>query len=142
MIAGGVSAKQGATVLCSGIKSSHELAVFANGVMMRYLDFNDGYITPMGGGHPSDTIAALLSSAEFADRSGRDLILATALAYEVFCKVADVLDTRTLGLDQATMLGLAFASVFELAGGGAVAILACTATHFLWNWWLAAMPVF
>ena len=106
-LAGGVSAQRGAIVLCSGIKTSHELAVFANGVMMRYLDFNDGYITPMGGGHPSDTIAALLSSAEIAQRSGRDLILATALAYEVFCKVADVLDTRGLGLDQATTLGLA-----------------------------------
>jgi 2-methylcitrate dehydratase len=106
-LASGVSARQGATVLCNGIRTSHELAVFANGVMMRYLDFNDGYITPMGGGHPSDTIAALLSSAEIADRSGRDLIVATALAYEVFCKVADVLDTRKLGLDQATMLGLA-----------------------------------
>jgi 2-methylcitrate dehydratase PrpD len=75
--------------------------------MIRYLDFNDGYITPKGGGHPSDTIAALLSSAEIAGSSGRDLILATALSYEVFCKVADVLDTRGLGLDQATMLGLA-----------------------------------
>src|SRR5215471_3727887 len=106
-LAGGVSAQRGAIVLCSGIKTSHELAVFANGVMMRYLDFNDGYITPMGGGHPSDTIAALLSSAEIGARSGRDLILATALAYEAFCKVADVLDTRHLGLDQATTLGLA-----------------------------------
>src|SRR5262245_46862334 len=41
-LAGGVSATRGATVLCSGINTSHELAVFANGVMMRYLDFNDG----------------------------------------------------------------------------------------------------
>jgi 2-methylcitrate dehydratase len=61
----------------------------------------------MGGGHPSDTLAALLSCAEIAGRSGRDLIVATALSYEVFCKVADVLDTRGLGLDQSTMLGLA-----------------------------------
>ena len=91
----------------SGIKTSHDLAVFANGVMIRYLDFNDGYITPMGGGHPSDTLAALLSSAEIAGRSGRDLIAGTALSYEVFCKVADVLDTRGLGLDQSTILGLA-----------------------------------
>ena len=106
-LAAGVSATPGATVICSGIKTSHELAVFANGVMIRYLDFNDGYITPMGGGHPSDTLAALLSCAEIAGRSGRDLIVATALAYEVFCKVADVLDTRGLGLDQSTMLGLA-----------------------------------
>jgi len=106
-LASGVSATPGATVFCSGIKTSHDLAVFANGVMIRYLDFNDGYITPMGGGHPSDTLAALLSSAEIAGRSGRDLVVATALSYEVFCKVADVLDTRRLGLDQSTMLGLA-----------------------------------
>src|SRR4029077_11508446 len=66
-----------------------------------------GYITPMGGGHPSDTLAALLPSAEIAGRSGRDLITATALSYEVFCKVADVLNTRALGLDQSTVLGLA-----------------------------------
>jgi 2-methylcitrate dehydratase len=102
-----VNATPAATVLCSGIKTSHDLAVFANGVMIRYLDFNDGYITPKGGGHPSDTIAALLSSAEIAGGSGRDLIVATALSYEVFCKVADVLDTRGLGLDQSTILGLA-----------------------------------
>jgi 2-methylcitrate dehydratase len=106
-LASGVSAKQGATILCSGIKTSHDLAVFANGVMIRYLDFNDGYIAPTGGGHPSDSIAALLSSAEVMGSSGRDLILATALSYEVFCKVADVLDSKGLGLDSAVMAGLA-----------------------------------
>jgi len=106
-LASRVSATPAATVLCSGVKTSHDLAVFANGVMIRYLDFNDGYITPKGGGHPSDTIAALLSSAEIAGSSGRDLIVATALSYEVFCKVADVLDSRGLGLDQSTILGLA-----------------------------------
>jgi 2-methylcitrate dehydratase len=104
-LAAEVSARQGATVLCSGVKSSQDLATFANGVMIRYLDFNDGYIAPMGGGHPSDTIAALLSSAEVGSRSGRDLIVATVLAYEVFCKLADVLDTKGLGLDQSTILG-------------------------------------
>jgi len=105
-LASRVSAEQRATVMCGGIKTSPERAVFANGVMIRYLDFNDGYITPKGGGHPSDAIAALLTAAEIAGRSGRDLILGSALAYEVFCKVADVLDTRGLGLDQATILGL------------------------------------
>jgi 2-methylcitrate dehydratase len=112
-LASRVIATPAATVLCSGVRTSHELAVFANGVMIRYLDFNDGYITPKGGGHPSDTIAALLSSAEIAGSSGRDLIVAAALSYEVFCKVADVLDTRGLGLDQSTILGLA-----SLVGAG------------------------
>jgi 2-methylcitrate dehydratase len=106
-LAGRVSAEQRATVMCSGTKTSPERAVFANGVMIRYLDFNDGYITPKGGGHPSDTIAALLTCAEITGRNGRDLILATALAYEAFCKVADVLDARGIGLDQSTILGLA-----------------------------------
>jgi 2-methylcitrate dehydratase len=105
-LAGAVSAKQGATVLCSGIKTSPELAVFANGVMIRYLDFNDGYIS-LGSGHPSDTIAALLTPAELAGRSGRDLITATVLTFEVFCKVIDVLDTRGIGLDHSTVIGLA-----------------------------------
>ncbi len=39
-------------------------------------------------------------------------------------------------------LGLAFASVFELAGGGAVGVVASAATHAIWNAWLAGMPVF
>jgi 2-methylcitrate dehydratase len=104
-LARNVSATPGATIFCSGIKTSHELAVFVNGVMIRFLDFNDGYITPKGGGHPSDTLASLLSTAEVAGASGRELITATALAYEAFCKLADVLDTRSIGLDQATILG-------------------------------------
>lgn len=102
-----VSSKRGATVFCSGTETSHDLATFANGVMIRSLDFNDAYSTPVGGGHPSDSLAALISSAEVAGRSGRDLILATAITYEVFCKLSDVLQIKGKGIDQATVLGLA-----------------------------------
>ena len=105
-LAAGVSAARTATVMCSGVKTSPELAVFANGVMIRYLDFNDGYLS-LGGGHPSDTIASLLSSAEIMGRSGRDMIIGTVLAYEVFCRVCDVLDNRAIGIDYATLIGLA-----------------------------------
>src|SRR5262245_18416984 len=104
-LARNVSATQGATVFCGGFKTSHDLAVFANGVMIRCLDFNGGYITPKGGGHPCDTLASLISTAQVAGRSRRDLIAATALAYEAFCNIADVLDTRGLLLDQSTFLG-------------------------------------
>ena len=72
-LAGDVTAKQPATVLISGTKTAPDLAVFANGVMIRYLDFNDAFVSlTHGAGHPSDTIAALLASAEVAGRSGRD----------------------------------------------------------------------
>lgn len=111
-LASAVSAKQGASILCSGIKTAPDLAVFADGVMIRYLDFNDGYIS-LGTGHPSDLLAAMLPPAEIAGRSGRDLITAFVVAYEVFCKIADVLDTRGMGLDHSTVIGPA-----AVAGAG------------------------
>jgi 2-methylcitrate dehydratase len=107
-LADDVSSKQAATVLFSGIKTSPDLAVFANGVMIRYLDFNDAFVSlTHGAGHPSDTIAALLTSAELTGRSGRDLLTATVLAYEVFCKVADVFDYLGNGIDHSTITGIA-----------------------------------
>ena len=57
-LASDVNAKRGATVLCNGIKTSPDLAAFANGVMIRYLDFNDAFVSlTHGAGHPSDTRA-------------------------------------------------------------------------------------
>jgi 2-methylcitrate dehydratase len=107
-LAGDVSSRQPATVLFSGIKTSADLAVFANGVMIRYLDFNDAFVSlTHGAGHPSDTIAALLSAAELSARSGRDLITATVLAYEVFSKIADVFDYLGNGIDHSTITGIA-----------------------------------
>jgi len=107
-LADDVSSKRPATVLFSGIKTSPDLAVFANGVMIRYLDFNDAFVSlTHGAGHPSDTIAALLTSAETAGRSGRDLVTATVLAYEVFCKIADVFDYLGNGIDHSTITGIA-----------------------------------
>jgi 2-methylcitrate dehydratase len=107
-LAGDVCAKKPATVLLSGTKTSPDLAVFANGVMIRYLDFNDAFVSlTHGAGHPSDTIAALLSTAELGERSGRDLITATVLSYEVFCKIADVFDYLGNGIDHTTITGMA-----------------------------------
>lgn len=107
-LAGDVSSKQAATVLFSGIKTSSDLAVFANGTMIRYLDFNDAFVSlTHGAGHPSDTIAALLTSAEITGRSGRDLVTATVLAYEVFSKIADVFDYLGNGIDHSTITGIA-----------------------------------
>lgn len=106
-LADNVSAKKPATVMCTGQKTTPEMAVFANGVMIRYLDFNDGYIAAGGSGHPSDSLAALLTPAELNGRSGRDLITAMVLTYEVFGRILDPLNTRMMGLDQSTVLGLA-----------------------------------
>jgi 2-methylcitrate dehydratase len=107
-LADDVSSKRPATVLFNGTKTSPDLAAFANGVMIRYLDFNDAFVSlTHGAGHPSDTIAALLTSAELTGRSGRDLATATVLAYEVFCKIADVFDYLGNGIDHSTITGIA-----------------------------------
>jgi 2-methylcitrate dehydratase len=106
-LAGQVSARRSATVLISGTKTSPDLAAFANGVMFRYLDFNDAYVSRTNGaGHPSDTIAALLAAAEMNGRSGRDLITSIVLAYEVFCKIGDVFDYLGNGIDHTTITGM------------------------------------
>ena len=107
-LASEVNTKRGATVVCNGIKTSPDLAAFANGVMIRYLDFNDAFVSlTHGAGHPSDTIAALLAAAELTGRSGRDLIAATVLSYEIFCKIADTFDYLGSGVDHSTITGFA-----------------------------------
>src|ERR1044071_5452032 len=104
-----IKSRKPATVLCSGLQTSADLAAFVNDVMMRYLDFNDGYITH-GSGHPSDSIGALLPAAEIAGRNGRDPILGTVLAYEVFCRIGDAWDNKSNGIDHATIGAMASAA--------------------------------
>jgi len=62
--------------------STPELAAFANGVMIRYLDFNDA--TGTGGGHPSDALAALLAATDVRRTDGRTLIAANVIVYELY----------------------------------------------------------
>ena len=102
LLASTVSSTQPATILGSGQQTSLELATFANGVMMRYLDFNDGY-TGKESGHPSDAIAAVLSPAEVVAGDGKRVITATVLAYETFCRLCDAVCVRDRGFDHVTL---------------------------------------
>jgi len=106
-IAGAVSSVTPATLMVSGQRTSPDLAAFANGVMIRFLDYNDGYTSTGESGHPSDSIAAVLSVAELMKRSGKEMIAATVLAYEVFCRVCDTVDLKPLGWDHVTVGGMA-----------------------------------
>ena len=58
-------------------------AAFYNGALVRYLDFNDGLLAPGETCHPSDNVGSVLAAAEYAGRSGRDLLTALAVAYQV-----------------------------------------------------------
>jgi 2-methylcitrate dehydratase len=76
------------TVLISGEKTSPDLAAFANGVMIRYLDFNDTY-TGSTTCHPSDLLAPVLAVVDARNGNGKDVILGTVLGYEIFCGLID-----------------------------------------------------
>src|SRR3954465_8087137 len=102
-----VTCTQPATVIGSGQRSSLDMATFANGVMLRFLDFNDGYTSTGESGHPSDSIAAILTVADGLGSSGKDVIVATVLAYEIFCRICDEVDLKPLGFDHVTVGGMA-----------------------------------
>jgi len=77
-----------ARILGSQEPSTPELAAFANGVAMRYLDFNDATFGKSAG-HPSDIFGAVLAAADAVHADGRTVIAASTLAYEVFCNLAE-----------------------------------------------------
>lgn len=87
-LAGDVTSGTPSRILGTDAYSSLDMAGFANGVMVRYLDCNDSYFSP-GGGHPSDMIPAALAVADAVEADGNTLITAIALAYEAFCRIAD-----------------------------------------------------
>jgi 2-methylcitrate dehydratase len=95
-----VSGNPGASILGGG-RSSPEWAAFVNGLLIRYLDFNDTYLSKEPA-HPSDNLAAVFAAGEAAGRGGRDLITAAILAYEIQCRFCDAASLRAHGVDHVT----------------------------------------
>ena len=103
------TADPGASVIGLPTPSTPELAAFANGCLVRYLDFNDTYHTE-GGGHPSDMLPAILAAAETSGRSGSEILTALHVAYEVFAALADAVPMRDKGWDYGGFLAIATAA--------------------------------
>jgi len=95
--AGRKSGDHTATVV-GGDTAAVEAAAFANGAAIRYLDWNDTYLS-LEPGHPSDNLGAVLAVADAYDCSGRETVLATALAYELQCRLCDAASLRNRGFD-------------------------------------------
>ncbi len=95
------SAKNGATVLGTTHKAPPDWAAFANGCCIRYFDYNDTYLSKEPA-HPSDNFAAVFAVAESVGATGRDAILAAAIAYEVQCRLCDAASIRARGWDHPT----------------------------------------
>ncbi len=100
-VASDFSARQGSTIIGTNHKAPPDWAAFANGCCIRYFDYNDTYLSKEPA-HPSDNIAAALAVAESVAATGRELITAIALAYEVQCRFCDAASIRARGWDHVT----------------------------------------
>lgn len=101
----------GATIIGTDRKVHADVAALANGTAIRYLDFNDTYLS-VEPQHPSDTIAPLLALAEARELPASDLLTAIVVAYEtsvIFCDAASLKDN---GWDHVNYITIA-----TVAGG-------------------------
>ena len=96
------------TCFVSGFKTNPVDAAFLNDHMIRAMDYNDIYwkADPC---HPSDIIAGPLALCEYKGLSGKDLILATVIAYEVEMRLCEfgVPGVREYGWHHATLTAFA-----------------------------------
>lgn len=105
-------ADRGAALWGTEHRAPPDWAAFANGCLVRYLDCNDTYLSKEPA-HPSDNIPALLAVAETVSASGRELITAIALAYEIQCRLCDTASLRSQGWDHVSYV--AFSSALGAA---------------------------
>jgi 2-methylcitrate dehydratase len=80
-------------------RTTADHAALVNGTMVRYLDLNDAYRT-LDACHPSDNLPGLLAVAETHGLSGRDLVLALFISYEIQCRFTDTVPFNDAGWDQ------------------------------------------
>ena len=70
-----------------------------NTAVIRYIDFMGSYFAVGGLCHPSDNVAAVLAVSEYVHRSGKDFLIALAVAYQVECALTAASPFLARGLD-------------------------------------------
>jgi 2-methylcitrate dehydratase len=95
------------TVIGGVHRTSAANATLANGALVRILDFNDYVNAKTGdlGGHPSDNIPVALAAGELCRATGREIIAAIVLGYEIFSRCKELME-RDSAWDGVTVSGL------------------------------------
>lgn len=96
---------EGAVLWGSQHRVDAETAALANGVAVRALDLNDSYFG-IDGLHPSDVIPGIVAVGEQVGSSGRDIVAAIALAYDVGVSLCDSFSLRRRGWDHVNLTAL------------------------------------
>lgn len=102
----------------SGETASPPEATMMNTALTRYLDFMDAILLPGETPHPSDDVGAAVATAEYADRSGEELITGVGIAYEVHGEVAAKAPGRDLGWDHIHVIFGSTAAACKMLGLG------------------------
>jgi 2-methylcitrate dehydratase len=97
--------------------SAPDRAALYNGTLVRYLDFNDSFLSPGETCHPSDNLAPVLAAAEYARADGRTLLCALAVAYQVQIRLSEQAPVRAKGFDHTTQGAYAVAAGVSRALG-------------------------
>lgn len=97
------------SVIGTGRRAAVADAVLVNGAAIHALDFNDHLALDPNdgaklGGHPSDALAVALAVGEWRGNSGKEVLAAAILGYEVFGRFQKLLD-RALSWDHVTAYG-------------------------------------
>lgn len=92
------------SVIGSNLKTDVRSASLINGLAIRALDYNDVY-WKQDPSHPSDLLPAAFCVGERENRSGKDLLVATVIAYELEMRIMEAAfpGVRELGLHHATL---------------------------------------
>src|SRR6476660_6787216 len=98
----------GPCLLIGGGKANPVYAAFWHTALVRYVDFMDNFLAPTETCHTADNFGPVLTAAEYADGSGRDLMLGVALAYTVQSRLVDHANFMTRGFDHTAQLAFSY----------------------------------
>src|ERR1700757_2427084 len=94
----------GPCALIGGGQANPIYAAFWHTALVRYVDFMDNFLAPTETCHTADNFGPVLTAAEHAGGSGRDLMLGVALAYSVQSRFVDHANFMTRGFDHTAQL--------------------------------------
>lgn len=99
--------RQQATIIGWGEKANLPQATLMNSLLIRALDYNDIY-WEQDPSHPSDIIPAVLSTAEFMKKNGKEVLVGIIIAYELEMRLclAAFPGVREIGWHHATLTQL------------------------------------
>ena len=100
-----------------GDKASPEGAALYNSALVRYLDYNDSFLSKGETCHPSDNLGAVLAASEYAGANGLQFLTALAVAYQVQCRLSEEAPVRGKGFDHTTQGAYAVAAGVSKALG-------------------------